>query len=308
MENDDYDLIITGGGPAGLTASLYAARARMRVLLIEKMATGGQVATTFLVENYPGFPEGISGFDLAEAMEKQAKRFGLEIGSGEVEKIAPRGRMWEVSYAGRKLLAKALIVASGVESRKLGIPGEETLRGKGVSYCGTCDGPFFHDQDIGVIGGGDSAVDEAIYLTRFARRVFLIHRRNALRAEKILQERAFQNPKIQILWDTIVTKVVGNSTVEGLELVDLKNKEIWNLKVNGVFFYVGLSPNTKFLEGIVKLDEYGYVLTDENLATSAPGIFAAGDVRRKILRQVTTAVGDGALAAYCAEKYVETHR
>ncbi len=308
MENGDYDLIIAGGGPAGLTASLYAARARMRVLLIEKMVTGGQVATTFLVENYPGFPEGISGVDLAEAMEKQAKRFGLEIGTGEVGKITPRGRMWEVAYGNRKLLARALIVASGVESRKLGIPGEETLRGKGVSYCGTCDGPFFRDQEIGVIGGGDSAVDEAIYLTRFASRVYLVHRRNALRAEKILQERAFQNPKIQILWDTIVTKVTGNSLVEGLELVNLKSKEIWNLKVSGVFFYVGLTPNTKFLEGIVKLDEYGYVLTDENMATSAPGVFAAGDVRRKILRQVTTAVGDGALAAYCAEKYVESHR
>ncbi len=308
MESGDYDLIIAGGGPAGLTASLYAARARMRVLLIEKMVTGGQVAATFLVENYPGFPEGISGVDLAEAMEKQAKRFGLEIGSGEVEKITPRGRMWEVAYGNRKLFAKALIVASGVESRKLGIPGEEALRGKGVSYCGTCDGPFFRDQEIGVIGGGDSAVDEAIYLTRFASRVYLVHRRNALRAEKILQERAFQNPKIQILWDTIVTKVMGNSTVEGLELVNLKSKEIWNLKVSGVFFYVGLSPNTKFLEGVVKLDEYGYVLTDENMATSAPGIFAAGDVRRKILRQVTTAVGDGALAAHCAERYVESHR
>ncbi len=307
MSVGPYDLVIAGGGPAGLTAGLYAARAKMRALLIESMLTGGQVATTFRVENYPGFPEGISGPDLAEAMEKQARRFGLEVVNGEVERVAPRGKMWEVSLGEKKVAAKALIAASGVEPRKLGIPGEEELRGRGVSYCGTCDGPFFKDREIAVVGGGDSAADEAMYLTRFASRVYLIHRRNSLRAEKILQERIFRNSQVEILWDTIVTKVMGNSAVEGLELVDLKSREVRILKVGGVFFYVGLFPRSKFLEGVVKLDEYGYVLTDENMATSAPGIFAAGDIRRKILRQISTAVGDGALAAYAAERYIESH-
>ncbi|HSR13816.1 MAG TPA: FAD-dependent oxidoreductase, partial [Thermodesulfobacteriota bacterium] len=241
---DGYDVIIAGGGPAGLTAGLYAARARMKALLIERMMTGGQVATTFTVENYPGFPDGISGPELAEAMEKQARKFGLEIATGEIQGVARRGSLWEAAVGERTISARALIAASGVESRKLGIPGEEELRGRGVSYCGTCDGPFFRDKEIGVVGGGDSAVDEAIYLTRFASKVYLIHRRNALRAEKIIQERAFQNPKIQILWDTIVTKVIGDSAVEGLELIDLKSREVRNLDVGGVFFYVGLLPKS----------------------------------------------------------------
>jgi thioredoxin reductase (NADPH) len=306
MNPSDYDLIIAGGGPAGLTAGLYAARGKMRVLLIEKMAPGGQAATTFHIENYPGFPDGIAGPDLAQAMETQAKKFGLEVASGEVKSLVSREPYWELEYEGQKLAAKGIVIATGVESKKLGVPGEETLRGRGVSYCGTCDGPFFKGQEIGVIGGGDSAVDEALYLTRFASRVYLIHRRRALRAEKILQERAFQNPKIEILWDTIVTKVLGETGVEGLEIMDLRSKECRTLPVSGVFFYVGLLANTEFLKGIVNLDEQGYVTTDDNMATSARGIFAAGDVRRKILRQVATAVGDGAVAAFAAERYMES--
>jgi len=306
MNPSDYDLIIAGGGPAGLTAGLYAARGKMRVLLIEKMAPGGQAATTFHIENYPGFPDGIAGPDLAQAMETQAKKFGLEVASGEVKSLVSREPYWELEYEGQKLAAKGIVIATGVESKKLGVPGEETLRGRGVSYCGTCDGPFFKGQEIGVIGGGDSAVDEALYLTRFASRVYLIHRRRALRAEKILQERAFQNPKIEILWDTIVTKVLGETGVEGLEIMDLRSKECRTLPVSGVFFYVGLLANTEFLKGIVNLDEQGYVMTDDNMATSARGIFAAGDVRRKILRQVATAVGDGAVAAFAAERYMES--
>jgi thioredoxin reductase (NADPH) len=308
MANADYDLIIAGGGPAGLTAGLYAARARLRSLLIEKMAPGGQAATTFHIENYPGFAEGISGPDLAQAMENQAKRFGLEVTYGEVKGLSSREPFWEVEYEDRKVSGKALIVATGVEPKKLGIPGEETLRGRGVSYCATCDGPFFKDQEIGVIGGGDSAVEEAIYLTRFAGRVYLVHRRNALRAEKILQERAFENPKIEILWDTVPTKVLGDAGVEGLELQNVKTKDSKTLKVGGVFFYVGWLSNTGILKGVVNLDEQGYVLTDDTMATSAPGIFAAGDVRKKLLRQVATAVGDGATAAFAAEKYIESRK
>ena len=308
MNPSDYDLIIAGGGPAGLTAGLYAARSRMRVLLIEKMAPGGQAATTFHIENYPGFPDGIAGPDLAQAMETQARKFGLEVALGEVKALASREPFWELEYEDRKLVAKGIIIATGVESKKLGIPGEETLRGRGVSYCGTCDGPFFKGQEIGVIGGGDSAVDEALYLTRFASRVYLIHRRRSLRAEKILQERAFQNPKIEILWDTIVTKVLGETGVEGLEIMDLRSKDCRTLPLSGVFFYVGLLAKTEFLKGIVNLDEQGYVMTDDNMATSARGVFAAGDVRRKTLRQVATAVGDGAAAAFSAERYIESHK
>jgi len=308
MGKADYDLIIAGGGPAGLTAGLYAARAMLRTLLLEKMAPGGQAATTFHIENYPGFAEGISGPDLAQAMENQAKKFGLAVTYGEVKKMSFREPLWEVETEDKKLLVKAVIAASGVEPRKLGIPGEETLRGRGVSYCATCDGPFFKDQEIGVVGGGDSAVEEALYLTRFATKIFLVHRRNALRAEKILQERAFQNPKIEILWDTVVTKVLGDSGVEGLELQNVKTKNLRTLKVGGVFFYVGWLSNTEFLKGIVNLDEQGFVLTDDQMATSAPGVFAAGDVRKKLLRQVTTAVGDGAMAAFAAGQYVESRR
>lgn len=306
MDTSELDLVIIGGGPAGLTAGLYAARAQLQTLLIEKMAPGGQAASTFLIENYPGFPEGIPGPDLSQAMENQAKRFGLKIINGEVGQLTPRGRGWELEEEGKKLVAKSVIVATGVEPQKMGIPGEEELRGKGVSYCATCDGPFFRGQDIGVIGGGNSAVDEALYLTRFASRVYLIHRRNALRAEKIAQERAFQNKKIEILWDTVATKVLGEGGVNGLELKNVKTQEKQTLPVNGVFFYVGLKPNTGFLKSILNLDEQGYVLTDDAMATSAPGIFAAGDVRKKLLRQVATAVGDGATAAFAAERYIES--
>ncbi|NWF55688.1 MAG: thioredoxin-disulfide reductase [Syntrophaceae bacterium] len=308
MRKADYDLVIAGGGPAGLTAGLYAARAMLRTFLLEKMTPGGQAATTFHIENYPGFPDGISGPDLAQAMENQAKKFGLAVTYGEVKKISFQDPLWEVEYEDQKVLAKAVIVASGVEPRKLGIPGEETLRGKGVSYCATCDGPFFRDQEIGVVGGGDSAVEEALYLTRFASKVFLIHRRNALRAEKIIQERAFQNPKIEILWDTVVTRVLGDSEVEGLELQDVKTKALRRLKVGGVFFYVGWLSNTGFLKGTANLDEQGYIITDDQMATSAPGLFAAGDVRKKLLRQVATAVGDGAMAAFAAGHYIESRR
>ena len=306
MGRPEYDLLIVGGGPAGLTAGMYATRGGLRTVLVEKLAPGGQAASTFMIENYPGFPEGIPGPALSQAMENQAKRFGLEIINGEIEQLISRGRLWEGIQEGNPFIGKAVIVATGVNPVKLGIPGEEELTGRGVSYCATCDGPFFRGQDIAVVGGGDSAVDEALYLTRFANQVYLIHRRNALRAEKIIQERAFRNEKIKILWDSVVTKVLGETGVEGMELRNVKTLETRTLKINGVFFYVGLKPNAGFLRGIVKMDEQGYVITDDHMATSAPGIFAAGDVRQKLLRQVTTAVGDGATAAFAAERYIES--
>ncbi len=308
MPTLEYDLVIAGGGPAGLTAGLYAARGKLQTLLVEKMLPGGQAASTFLIENYPGFPQGIPGPELAQAMEAQARRFGLESAFGEVKKLQSRGQLWEVEYEDRTVLSKAVIICTGVEPIKLGIPGEEALKGRGVSYCGTCDGPFFRDQEIAVVGGGDSAVDEALYLTRFASRVYLIHRRKSLRAEKILQERAFQNPKIEILWDTIVAGVLGETGVEGLEIMNVRSKECRALKVGGVFFYVGLQAQTEFLKGVIPLDTQGYVITDENMATAIPGVFAAGDVRQKLLRQVSTAVGDGAVAAYAAERYIESRK
>ena len=306
MPQADYDLVIAGGGPAGLTAGLYAGRAMLKTLLLERMILGGQAASTFLIENYPGFPDGIPGPELSQAMEKQAKNFGLIIESGEIGALRPAGKLWEIETGGRIIRSKAVIIATGVDPNKLGVPGEEELKGRGVSYCATCDGPFFRSQEIAVVGGGDSAVDEALYLTRFASKVYLIHRRNALRAEKILQDRAFKNPKIEILWDTVVTKVVGQNGVDSLAIRNVKTQGIKDLKVGGVFFYVGLLPLTGFLKGIVPLDSYGYVMTDANMATSTPGIFAAGDVRQKTLRQVATAVGDGATAAFSAEKYIES--
>lgn len=306
MERRDYDVVIAGAGPAGLTAALYAGRSKLRTLLLERMAPGGQIANTFSMENYPGFPDGISGADFAVAMEKQARKFGVEICLGEVRTLIPEGKIWAVRTEDGEWKSQAVIVATGLEAKKLGVPGEAEMMGRGVSYCATCDGPFFQDAEIAVVGGGDSAVHEALYLTRFASRVTLIHRRDALRAEKILQERAFQNEKIEFQWDTVVARVLGESGVEELELKNLKSRQIQKIKVRGVFFYIGLMPHTAFLEGVVDLDKEGYVLTDENMATSTPGIFAAGDVRQKRVRQVATAVGDGAMAAVAAERYIES--
>jgi len=305
MNRTDFDLVIAGGGPAGLTAGLYAARAKLKTLLIEKMVIGGQAASTFLIENYPGFPEGISGPELTQAMEKQAKRFGLEISNGDVHQVLPQGKIWEIEHDGNKVTSRAVIITTGVDPKKLGVPGEEEMKGRGVSYCATCDGPFFRDEEIAVIGGGDAAVDEAIYLTRFAKRIYLIHRRNALRATKISQDQAFSNEKIQILWDTVVERISGEKSVTGVELKNVKTLQKSDLKVAGVFLYVGWKPHTEFLKGIVSLDEQGFIVTDSQMATSASGLFAAGDVRQKLLRQITTAVGDGATAAFAAERYLE---
>jgi thioredoxin reductase (NADPH) len=298
------DLIIIGAGPAGLTAGMYAARSRLRTILLERLAPGGQVLTTDHVENYPGFPEGISGFDLVDRMKRQTEKFGLLIQNQEVSKLelTPEKKIVVTDEGG--LETRALILACGAAFQKLGIDGEELMAGKGVSYCATCDGPFYRDQEVAVIGGGDTAVEEAIFLTRFASKVHLIHRRDELRATRLLQDRAMEEDKIRLVWDTIPTKIVGDTGVEGLDLKNVKTGETTHLSVQGVFVFIGYTPNSGLVKGLVTVDKDGFVMTNGDMETSVPGVFAAGDIRSKLLRQVSTAVGEGATAAFAAEKYL----
>ncbi len=301
----EYDLVIIGAGPAGLTAGLYAARARMNVLLIEKAVPGGQILVTDWIENYPGFPEGISGFDLAEKIKNQALALGLTIETAEVQGLDLSGKIKEVILKKKHIKTKSLIIASGASPRKPGV-GEDKFMGKGVSFCATCDGPFFRDKVVVAVGGGDTAVQESIFLTRFAKKVYLVHRRDELRATKILQERAFSNDKIEFLWDSVVTGMDG---LYGLEKVNIKNLKTGNaseIEANGCFLWIGILPNTEFIKGDVKTDEGGFILVDTKMQTNVPGVFAIGDVRDTPLRQIATAVGDGAVAAVSAEHYVES--
>jgi thioredoxin reductase (NADPH) len=300
-----YEVIIIGGGPAGLTAGLYTSRSRLHTLLIETGLLGGQMTTTELIENYPGFPQGIAGDELSRLMEEQAKRFGLEVVSQEAVEVKTDGVMKIVKANDAIYHCKALIICTGNEWRKLGVSGEKEFTGKGVSYCATCDAAFFRDSQIIVVGGGDSALTEALYLTKFAKEVTIIHRRDALRGTKIYQERVFANPKIKLLWNSVVQEIKGDSVVRSVLLKNLKTGEITEHPAEGVFLFVGLLPRTQFLKGLVRMDEGGYILTDGNGESSVKGIFAAGDCRKKLLRQVTTAVGDGATAAFAAEKYLE---
>jgi thioredoxin reductase (NADPH) len=299
------DLIIIGGGPAGLTAGLYAARSRLKTLLLEKLSPGGQVLLTDTVENYPGFPDGISGFELMDRMRRQAENFGLTIQGQEVIKLNLSPEKKEVVTDKGPLESRSLILTTGAMPRKLAIDGEDRLTGKGVSYCATCDGPFYRDREVAVIGGGDTAVEEAMYLTRFASKVHLVHRRDALRATKLLQERAFEQEKIAFVWDTIPHRILGETGVEGIELKNAKSGELSRLQVDGVFVFIGYDPNNDLVKGVLELDSYGFVVTDNDLTTSVPGVFAAGDIRSKLLRQISTAVGEGATAAFAAERYLE---
>lgn len=300
-----YEVIIIGGGPAGLTAGLYTSRSRLHTLLIETGLLGGQMTTTELIENYPGFPQGIIGDGLSRLIEEQAKRFGLEVVSQEAVEVETDGDLKIVKADDAIYHCKALIICTGNEWRKLGVPGEKEFTGKGVSYCATCDGAFFRDSQIIVVGGGDSALTEALYLTKFAKEVTIIHRRDALRGTKIYQERVFANPKIKLIWNSVVQEIKGDSVVQSALVKNVKTGEISELKAEGVFLFVGLLPRTQFLKGLVQMDEAGYIVTNENCESSVEGIFAAGDCRKKLLRQVTTAVGDGATAAFAAEKYLE---
>lgn len=301
-----YDVVIIGGGPAGLTAGLYTARARLKSLLIEKALYGGQVATTEWIENYPGFDEGISGLELSQRMERHAKRFGLEVIKETVTGVSLNDKIKDIILEkDRHFKSKAVIISTGARPKPLNIEGEKRLRGKGVSYCATCDGAFFSGERIAVIGGGDSALEEGLFLTRFAGEVYIIHRRDEFRAAKITQERALSNPKIKFILNTVVEKIEGEDSVKAVHLKNIETDERSKLDVRGVFIYIGYSPNTDPFKDSVALDEDGYIITDEKMATSVPGVFAAGDVRAKSLKQIATAIGDGAISAVSAEKYIE---
>lgn len=303
---NSYQLIIIGGGPAGLSAGLYATRSRLSTLLIERAIPGGQIINAELVENYPGFPQGISGAELGSLMEQQATKYGLEIIMAEVEGVEVGEEEKIVHTSEGQYRAKALIIAGGSEHSKLGVPGEEELRGRGVSYCATCDGAFFKDQVIAVVGGGNVAINDALFLTRFASKVIVIHRRDQLRATKILSEGAFARPKIEFLWDTVVESIGGDDQVRELRLRNVKTGTESKLEVSGIFVAVGLRPNTSYLEGVVALSPEGFILVNDQMETGVPGVFAAGDIRAGSARQISSAVGDGATAAISAERYLSS--
>ncbi|MFH1140937.1 MAG: thioredoxin-disulfide reductase [Chloroflexota bacterium] len=301
----NYDVIIIGGGATGLSAALYSARAMQKTLILEKIACGGQILLTDVIENYPGFPDGITGPALAQLYERQAAKFGAEVKYELVEALRTDQTPKVVVTSDGQYTAKAVIIATGGEHNKLGVPGEDTYAGKGVSYCATCDGNFFRNQPVAVVGGGNSAVQEALYLTQMTSKVTVIHRRDQLRASRILQERAFANPKMEFRWNTVVEEVQGNDLMESLLLKDVTTGERSAFKVPGVFVFIGFHPNTDFLRnGTIKLDGGGHVVTNLRMETNVPGIFAAGDVRAYSDRQLGTAVGDGITAALSAYHYI----
>jgi len=299
-----HQLIIVGGGPAGLSAGLYASRSKLDTLLIEKAVLGGQILNAEMVENYPGFPQGISGSELGALIAQQATKYGLLTIVAEVQGIEIRGGEKIVSTSEGQFKAKAVIIAGGSEYSKLGVPGEEEFTGKGVSYCAMCDGAFFRDQVVAVVGGGNVALDDALFLTRFASKVIIIHRRNQLRATRILQDRAFANPKIEFLWDTVVESITGGKLVREIRLRNVKTGKVLSLQVSGVFVAVGLRPNTGYLKKLLTLDAGGFISVNAQMETGVPGVFAAGDIRAGSIRQVVSAAGDGATAAIAAERFL----
>ena len=301
----DYDVIIIGGGPAGLTAAIYTSRARLKTLVIESYSVPGQAIITDSIENFPGFPEGINGFELVEKFKKQAEKFGAELIVKNVEKIEQLQDGWRIKAEDKTYTTLSIIIATGAHPRKLDVPGEHKFTGKGVSYCATCDGALYRDKHVVVIGGGDTAIDEALFLTRFAKKVTLVHRRDRLRATKILQERVLANKKMEFAWESNVIEILGKDKVGGVKIKNIKTKKDTDLSCDGVFVFVGYEPNTDLLKGLLKLDKKSYILTDDDMNTSKKGIFSCGDCRKKLLRQVVTACGDGATAAFNAQHYVE---
>ncbi len=300
----DYDIIIIGGGPAGLTAGLYGARANLKTLSIEKYLAGGQIANTAEVEDYPGF-EHISGAELAAKFESHARKFGLEIISDTVEEIHKDGDVFHIKTGEANLTSKAVILATGGSPNKLNVPGELEFAGKGVSYCAICDGAFFKNQVIVVVGGGDAAVEEGIFLTKYGSKVILIHRRDKLRAQKIIQERAFRNPKLEFIWDSTVETINGNGKVTHVMVRNVKTGAVQRVDCGAIFVFIGFVPNSSLTREPLAKDENGYIFTNENMETSIKGLFACGDVRHQLVRQVTNAVGDATTAAMAASKYIE---
>ncbi|MEL7561994.1 thioredoxin-disulfide reductase [Dehalogenimonas sp. 4OHTPN] len=299
-----YDVIIIGGGPAGLSAGLYTARAKLKTLIIEGSAIGGRMAEAWEIENYPGFTEAVHGYDLGQKMYEQATRFGAEHAQTSVTGIRVDGREKIVTTPIGDYAAPAVIIAGGSERRKLGVPGETELTGRGVSFCATCDGPFFREKVVAVVGGGNAALNEATHISHFASKVYVIHRRDSMRATKVLQEKAFSDPKIEFIWNTEVTAIEGKDSVERLKLKNVQTGAESALPAQGVFIAVGLIPNTGYLQNIISIDQYGAVITNDKMETNVPGIYAAGDVRANSVRQVVTAAGDGATAALYAQKFI----
>jgi thioredoxin reductase (NADPH) len=298
------NVIIIGSGPAGLTAAIYTARANLKPLVFTGNEIGGQVSITNEVENYPGFPEGLTGPELVEKFQKQAERFGTRIEYTEVTEVDFEVQPFRVKTYDNEYQAKAIIIATGASPRKLGVPGEAELTGRGVSYCATCDGFFFRDKEVAVIGGGDSALEEGVFLTKFANRVRIIHRRDELRAGYALQERAKRNQKIEFVWDTVVTEINGNGVVESLQVKNVKTGEASTLKADGVFIYIGHYPNSHLFKDKLDMDEHGYLITDQNTRTSVPGVFAAGEIADPAFRQVVSSAGEGCKAAIQVERYL----
>ncbi len=304
-----FDVIIIGGGVGGLSAAIYAARGNLKTAVFEKALVGGQINITFEVENYPGFPQVMSGFELTDKFKQQADKFGPEFIEEEVVKVDFKSKdgLKTIYTEDDEYKAKTIIVATGAHPRKLGCPGEEDYIGKGVSYCATCDGALYRDKVVAVIGGGDSAVEEGMFLTRFAKKVYIIHRRDELRAVKSIQDRAFKNEKMEFIWDSVVEEVKGDNLVSHINIKNVKSNETKDLAVDGVFVYVGIIPNNELLREEITLDSSGFVPTNEIMETNIPGVFAIGDLRVTPLRQVITASSDGAIAAFYAEKFISEH-
>lgn len=305
MEEKIYDVMIVGGGGAGLTAALYASRANLSTILFEKLVPGGQIATTDLVENYPGFSEGVLGPEIARSMEAQAVRYGTQIIYEEIKSLSKKKGVFEAVSGEANYTARTVILAMGASFRTLDVPNEKELTGKGVSYCATCDGAFFKGKNVIAVGGGDSALQEGIFLTRFVEQVTIVHRRDKLRASPILQKRARTNPKISFIWDAVVDKIMGEKRVEAVLLKNVKTGAVQKVPADGIFVFIGHDPNSNLAKGFVSLDEKGYIVTDASFAASVPGVFAAGEVRQGAVRQLVSACGEGCAAALAAQAFLE---
>jgi len=301
---ETYDVIIIGAGPAGMAAAIYTGRARLKTLILEKGMPGGQILLTDFVENYPGFPEGVVPFELMDNFRKHAEKFGAKIETDEVKEIRKEEELWHVVGNKGEYPGRAVIIATGSSYRKLGLPEEVKLTGRGISYCGTCDGAFFKDREVAVVGGGDHALTEALFLTKFCTSVKVIHRRDEFRGEKIIQERIFANEKIEVLWDSVIEEIKGKDKLESISIRNVKDETIRELKIDGLFISVGMDPNTSFVKGLVEMDEMEQIKVSQKMTTSQPGIFAAGDVTNACPEQMATAVGTGVAAALAVDEYL----